>query len=65
MEKVEKQIAALNTKISVVYDIVSKSCTTPTAKDSEVVAEVLTNHQTQLSVDRGPTYRGAWWQNMG
>jgi hypothetical protein len=32
MEKVERQIAVLNTKLSAVYDIVSKP--TPTAKDS-------------------------------
>ena len=35
MEKVERQIAALNTKISAIYDIVSKPRTTPTAKDSK------------------------------
>jgi hypothetical protein len=32
MEKVEREIAELNTKISAIYDIVSKPRTTPTAK---------------------------------
>ncbi|MGB6527173.1 MAG: hypothetical protein WBF33_03605 [Candidatus Nitrosopolaris sp.] len=35
MEKVERQIAVLNTKLSAIYDIVSKPRTTPTAKDSK------------------------------
>ena len=35
MEKFEKEIAAVNTKISAIYDIVSKPRTTPTAKDSK------------------------------
>ena len=53
MEKVERQIAALNTKISAVYNIVSKPRTTPTAKDSkhECCCSAADNHQTQLSVD--------------
>ena len=53
MEKVERQIAELNTKISAIYDIVSKPRTTPTAKDSkhECCWSGLTNHQIQLSVD--------------